>query len=773
MDMANQDQQPAEDEASVAFSDYLRRREQDPETEFDEFCRLRPNLTGQLQKLRDDWERATELFHKFGGAPTLTDRLKSTFGERIDLDISLEDDEEDSSSSSSRVMQRLAKPGGLSKNYRSKNLVARDGMGAILSVWDEDLRRTLAMKIVLGRDEEASDEGTPQVGENQLVRFLEEAQITGQLDHPGILPVHDLGIDENGRVYFTMPLIKGQTLKEILKFAREESHGWNITRVLNVLIKVCEAMAFAHSKAVIHRDLKPANIMVGRFGETYVMDWGLAKVLGRKEKRKATTPDEPDTSMSLVKTDRRDDAASDPDSPLITMDGDVVGTPTYMSPEQARGHLSELGPASDVYAVGAMLYQLLCGRAPFHEPDTRVSLHTVLARLLDGPPKPIDEIDKHVVPELTAICEKAMARNPEDRYEGMLELADDIRAFVEGHVVRAYESGAIAEFRKWVRRNRMAALSIATSVILVIGALLTFIVQQDRSRTKLEQQYEELGVANKKIEAERDRAEAQEREAERQRLRAESMVEVTRRQSYLGSIRAADSSLKLLDTTATLEMLATCEEDLRGWEWQYLSNLSSAQSIKFHLPDGLSSARVIGNGVHVLCCTADRRLILWNPDLNEIVAGFSDSKVSNSPPAFAVASPDGSKIYSLNVGGRLWIWDSTSGALLDNIYAHRPYVVFALEQSPDGSRLATAGQDSVVFLWDTDGMEVVASYPYEKRATSLAFRPDGMALAIGYSNGNIIVWPTTGEFALAPGNKGERRPLLEMQAHEKAITSLS
>ncbi len=759
------------DESCIAFSEYLRLRETDPETGFDDFCRLRPKLSDELRRLQEEWDRATSLFDRFGGAPSLADRLRSTFGEKFDLDISLDEDDE-GSSSSSRVMERLSNSGSLSKSYRSKSLVARGGMGAILSVWDEDLRRTLAMKIVLGREEEPNAEGTPQVGENQLVRFLEEAQITGQLDHPGILPVHDLGIDANGRVYFTMPLVRGQTLKEIFELARLGEQGWNTTRAIGVLIKVCEAMAFAHSKAVIHRDIKPANIMVGRFGETYVMDWGLAKVLGRKETRSTRAAADVGSSMSLVKTDRRDEAASDPNSPLITMDGDVVGTPTYMSPEQARGHQAELGPPADVYAVGSMLYQLLTGRAPFHEPGTRISLHTVLARLLDGPPQRIEEIDKTVVPELTAICEKAMAREPEDRYPGMLELAEDLRAFTEGHVVRAYESGAVAEFRKWVRRNRMAAFFITTSVVVVFGALLTFILQQNRSNDILEVKNTALENLNTEIRAERDRAEEQEREADRQRGRAEKMVEVARRQSYLGSIRAADSNLKLYLTNSTRELLSNCEEDLRSWEWNYLSNKSSAQTIKFELPDGLASARVVDDGQHVLCCTTDRRLLLWNPDLDEIVAGFSDQSTFNASPAFAVSSPDRSRIFSLNFGGRLWIWDATSGILLDNTYAHRPYAVFGLEINRNGTRLATAGLDLVVFLWDTKTMEVVASYPAAKLATSLAFSPVSDALAVGYADGRIVVWPTSGENALPPGQKGERAPIIEMTGHEGKIEAL-
>jgi serine/threonine protein kinase len=139
---------------------------------------------------------------------------------------------------------------------------------------DEDLRRHLAMKVMLDEQEGAA---------SRLSRFLEEAQVTGQLDHPGIVPVHELGIDARGRVFFTMKLVKGKTLEHVFEAVRHGDDGWSVTRALSVVLRVCEAMAFAHEKGVIHRDLKPANIMVGRFGETYVMDWGLARVLGKKD----------------------------------------------------------------------------------------------------------------------------------------------------------------------------------------------------------------------------------------------------------------------------------------------------------------------------------------------------------------------------------------------------------------------------------------------------------------------------------------------------------
>src|SRR5262245_35996380 len=181
------------------------------------------------------------------------------------------------------ALKRLFGRTGVFERYKLEGEIARGGMGAILRVWDEDLQRHLAMKVVLGQGEAAPSGKTPPVDSRRLARFLEEAQVTSQLDHPGIVPVHELGLDAKGCVYFTMKLVKGKTLKDVLDELAAGEGDWTQTRVLGVIQKVCDAMAYAHHKGVIHRDLKPTNVMVGRFGEVYVMDWGLARVLDRPD----------------------------------------------------------------------------------------------------------------------------------------------------------------------------------------------------------------------------------------------------------------------------------------------------------------------------------------------------------------------------------------------------------------------------------------------------------------------------------------------------------
>jgi len=408
------------------------------------------------------------------------------------------------------LLRVLSPPPG---RYAIQGEVARGGMGAILRVRDQTLGRPLAMKVILGQVAAAGTGHTPPVEASVLARFLDEAQITGQLDHPGVVPVHELGIDQQGGLYFTMRLVKGRTADEVFALAREQKEGWTKTRALEVILKVCDALAYAHAKKVVHRDIKPSNVMVGRFGEVYVMDWGLAKVLGSADRHDLRIKPLSEVSVSRVRTARSVEAESDPDSPVLTMDGAVVGTPCYMSPEQAEGRIEQLGVRSDVYAVGAMLYELLAGTRPYLKPGQKASPYAVLRWVSDGPPAPLRAAAPDVPAELEAICEKAMARQPEQRYADAQELGEDLRAYLERRVVRAYRTGAFAEMRAWVRRNRgMAAGVIAAMLALATGG--TGAIVYARRAT----------LARQEAERQQQRAETEKGHAETARRSAEQAL---------------------------------------------------------------------------------------------------------------------------------------------------------------------------------------------------------------------------------------------------------
>jgi serine/threonine-protein kinase len=278
--------------------------------------------------------------------------------------------------------------------------IGRGGMGQVHYVIDRRLVREMAMKIL-------PSGCTPESEAAQ--RFIEEAQITGQLDHPNIVPVHQLGIDEHGGYYFTMKLVRGKTLAQIvheLGNARLDSH--NLERMVEIVIKACDAVAFAHSRGVIHRDLKPSNLMVGNYGQLYVMDWGLA--------------------------DLRDGER------LVDDQKKILGTPAYMAPEQALGR--HAGEAADVYGLGGILYTVLTGERPHPGENKQQSLYHALTEPVSEP----TEVEaRPVPPELCRITMKALARDPKARHASVADLRADLEQFLRGGGWLATRSFAAGE----------------------------------------------------------------------------------------------------------------------------------------------------------------------------------------------------------------------------------------------------------------------------------------------------------------------------------------
>jgi serine/threonine-protein kinase len=327
-------------------------------------------------------------------------------------------------------------------------------MGVVHQAHDEPLDRDLAVKVL--RDDHA---GRPDV----VRRFLAEARICGQLQHPGVVPIHQVGRLADGRPYFTMKLVRGQTLAALL--AERTSPLTDLSRFLRVFGQVCQTIAYAHSRGVIHRDLKPANIMVGAFGEVQVMDWGLAKVLNA-----APTGPHDDGPGPEYSADR-------PPSAAISQPGAVVGTPAYMAPEQARGEAVD--ERSDVYGLGATLYELLTGRVAF----ATGKLDMVRQGSFSPPRREYPAVPR----ALEAVCLKAMAPRPENRYPSVLRLAADVEHWLADEPVSAWPDPLGARLRRWARRHArlvagvLAALAVSVVCLGVATALLTVVNDRERA----------------------------------------------------------------------------------------------------------------------------------------------------------------------------------------------------------------------------------------------------------------------------------------------------
>ena len=330
--------------------------------------------------------------------------------------------------------------------YVHQGAVGKGGMGEVLVCIDRDTRRQIAMKRMLPAA--ASDT-------RRRARFVEEAQVTAQLEHPNIVPVYELAKDAEGNVYYTMKLLKGRSLADILDAVRDGKERSDLSELLHMFLHVCDGIGFAHSRGVLHRDLKPDNIMAGDFGEVLVMDWGLAKIVGREDIR----------ADDLVTSSRGEHGER------LTKDGTTMGTPCYMPPEQAEGKLEVIDHRSDIYSLGAILYEVLTLEPPFSGKTMRAVLAQVINASIVPPRKRAP--GRHIPRELSAIAMKCMAGAPEERYQSVGELRRDISLFLEGRSVSAAPDRFLRALVKLGKRNKgvSAAIAVAATVIICVVSL--------------------------------------------------------------------------------------------------------------------------------------------------------------------------------------------------------------------------------------------------------------------------------------------------------------
>ena len=363
---------------------------------------------------------------------------------------------------------------GDGQRFRLLRPHARGGLGEVFVALDSELHREVALKQIL--EKHADDPVSRQ-------RFVLEAEVTGGLEHPGIVPVYGLGTYGSGRPYYAMRFIKGDSLKEAIDHFHShrslqspsllgEGQGGGtggrrsleLRKLLRRFLDVCNAIDYAHSRGVIHRDIKPANIILGKHGETLVVDWGLAKAVGRADPSVGEQTIAPSSSGSSE-----------------TMPGSAMGTPAYMSPEQALGDLDRLGPRSDVYSLGATLYCLLTGKPPLEGDD----VGEILRKVQRGDFVPPRQLESSLDVALEAVCLKAMANQPGDRYPSCRALADDVERWMADEPVSAWAEPWTRKLLRWLTRHRTGVTGAAAAVLAGVVGLSAVLAVQARANLAL------------------------------------------------------------------------------------------------------------------------------------------------------------------------------------------------------------------------------------------------------------------------------------------------
>jgi WD40 repeat protein/serine/threonine protein kinase len=600
------------------------------------------------------------------------------------------------------------------ENYKVGSEIARGGMGAILEAEDRKLGRKVAMK-VMRLEVDAS--------EDQRQRFIREATVLARLEHPNIVPIHELGRDAQGRLFYTMKLVHGQTLQAILNSLKTgdavATQHYTLDRLLTIFRKVCDALSLAHARGVIHRDLKPENVMVGEFGEVLLMDWGIAKEMRNAEggtRNEAGVEDD----LSAFRLPR-----SELGSTLV---GSIMGTPQYMSPEQADGRLDDIDQRSDVFSLGGILYAILTLRTPVEGATVDEVLQNIRAGAIRTPTEfntvqamargkrarrgaiprpeqffPLRHCPSERVPSaLAAVAMKALAVKREDRYATVAEFAADIEAYQGGYATSAEHAGFGTQLMLLVKRNKILSASVA--LLVALSVIFTARVVAERNRVK-----------QALVEADKQRQIAQDSlvEADRQRRNAQESLVEQQRQTVKLTMR---------------EAMNLCEhgEVGRGLQW-----MVRALKVAVEIGDR-EQERIIRFNLGAWSHVNHELLFAWRPP----------------PPGVmrAVAfSPDGKRLLATGFRNTAQLWEPAAGKPVGPALEHGS-AVLAVAFSGDGKVMATGSRDRTARVWD-----VATGKP---RGEPMVHMAEVFSLALNHDGSRLI----TGSFDEKPPAVGPHRP---------------
>ncbi len=632
-------------------------------------------------------------------------------------------------------------PGTKIGHYELLELVGEGGMGLVyLAEQKEPVRRKVAFKII-----------KPGMDSKQVIaRFEAERQALALLDHPNIAHVFDAGTTEAGRPYFVMEYVKGLSITRYC-----DDNKLTIEQRLRLFEQVCEAVHHAHQKGIIHRDLKPSNILVSVHGDRAVpkiIDFGIAKAI----------------TQPLT------------DKTFVTFQGQLLGTPEYMSPEQVDLATQDIDTRSDIYSLGVVLYELLAGVLPF-ESDAfeRAGLAEIQQTIREAEPASpsirltslgekaktiaasrgteVVSLARRLHRELEWIPLKAMRKDRCRRYRSATEMADDVHNYLTGRPLIAGPETTIYRVQKFVHKH---AGSVTTAAIIAVAILLGLVistvmyfkaekarVRAEKAETTAQQQREAAEQAREQEAVARVRAEEAEKVAQEQRELAEERAEDYRRSLYIHRINLADVARRDSQIGRLRSLLDSCPEDLRGWEWYRLNHISNQSPKTFfgHI-DGVYDVTFAPDGKRFVSAGGDGTIKIWDAtDGRELMTLHG-----HEFPVISVKfSPDGKRIASVCRNGKVKVWDAQSGTEMmtlttdESLSGFLPpvWIQGQVAFSPDGKKIVAPSQYGTIKVWDANsGTSLMTLTGHKRRIKAFAFTPDGKRLVSSCGFSTLRVW---------------------------------
>jgi tRNA A-37 threonylcarbamoyl transferase component Bud32 len=601
-----------------------------------------------------------------------------------------------------------ARPVPTIPGYEVLSELGHGGMGVVYKARQIKANRVVALKMILAR-QHASPE--------QKQRFQIEAEAVARLTHSHIVQLYEVG-ECDDLLFFSLEFCGGGSLDRRLKAGPLPAKA-----AAALIEKLARAIHYAHLQGVVHRDLKPANVLLSADGEPKISDFGLAKRL--------------DTDGGVSQT------------------GDLLGTPSYMAPEQAAGKTHQVGPSVDVYALGAILYELLTGRPPFRA----ATQFETLQQVQEQEPAPPSSLNPGTPRDLETICLKCLHKDPRRRYGSAVALADDLGHFLAGRPIQARPVGRLERSWKWVRRHpalaALAAVCAAAAGTILVGSLLFARQVQHERDWALKKQ--------KEAEDERQHAQSAEKQAAAESVRAQQnesqalhQLRLTETSRYIGLVNLAQREMAVHNFGHARTILDGCAWDQCRFEHRYLQALNERRCQVLYGPASQDKVAVPGrtwgvvfldrDGLRLATAGSAPTVTIWDLIRGEPVLTLQGHRGEVHGLAFHAGSR---RLASAGADGTVRLWDADTGQLLRTLLGHRG-AVRSVSFSPDGERLATASLDRTVKVWAVSAGQVLASSPEQQSSLySVAFSPDGRRVLSGGGDG-VKVWEAGQALAGAP-----------------------